>query len=138
MRFSAILVWTTEETVAANPLAPVALPGFFTLTGHREEPVVPLHSLHTAMYAIRAYLLPCNRRKARRETKWTIHDSAPLASSKQIAISIEAPLNSGASCMVWHGKWATTHGSTLFGAEVCPHFPPGSTLVLDTDCFLQC
>ena len=116
--------------------SPEALPGFFTLTGRREEPVIPLHSLHTAMYAIQAYLLPCNHRKAYRETKWTIRDRAPLASSKQISISIEAPLNSGISCMVWDGKWATTHDSTLLGQEVCPYFLPGSTLVFDTDCFL--
>ena len=116
--------------------SPEALPGFFTLTGHREEPVIPLHSLHTAMYAIRAYLLPCNHRKACWETKWTIHGRAPLASSKQISISIEAPLNSGTSCMVRDGKWATTHDSTLFGQEVHPYFPPGSTLVFDTDRFL--
>ena len=106
------------------------------LTGHREEPVIPLHSLHTAMYAIRAYLLPCNHRKACQETKWTIHGRAPLASSKQISISIEAPINSGASCMVRDGKWATTHDSTLFGQEVHPYFPPGLTLVFDTDRFL--
>ena len=98
--------------------SPEALPGFFTLMGCREEPVIPLHSLHTAMYAIWAYLLPCNHRKACRETKWTIRDRAPLASSKQISLSIEAPLNSGTSCMVWDGKWTTTHDSTLFGQEV--------------------
>ena len=116
--------------------SPKALPGFFTLMGHREEPVIPLHSLHTALYAIRAYLLPCNHRKARRETKWTIHDRANLASSKQISISIEAPINSGTSYMVRDGKWATTHDSTLFGQEVRPYFPPGSTLVFDIDRFL--
>ena len=38
--------------------------------------------------------------------------------------------------MVRDGKWATTHDSTLFGQEVRPYFPPGSTLVFDTDCFL--
>ena len=70
-----------------------ALPGFFTLTGRWEEPVIPLHSLHMAMYAIRAYLLPCNHHKACRETKRTIRDRAALASSKQISISVEAPLN---------------------------------------------
>ena len=36
--------------------------------------------------------------------------------------------------MVRDGKWATTHDSTLFGPEVHPYFPPGSTLVFDTDC----
>ena len=36
--------------------SPVALPGFSTLTGHREEPIIPLQSLDTAMYAIRAYI----------------------------------------------------------------------------------
>ena len=95
MRFSAILVRTSEETVAAiHRGSPVALPGFSTLTGRREEPVIPLHSLDTAMYlyAIRAYLLPPNHRKACRETKWMIRDGAPRANSKQICISIEAPL----------------------------------------------
>ena len=53
-----------------------------------------------AIYAIRAYLLPCNHRKACQETKWMIRDRAPLANSKQISMSIEAPLNSGTSCMV--------------------------------------
>ena len=38
--------------------------------------------------------------------------------------------------MVRDGKWATTQDSTLFGQEVRPYFPPGSTLVFDTDCFL--
>ena len=102
------------------------------LMGHWEEPVIPLYSLHMAMYAIRAYLLHSIHRKACRETKWTIHDRAPLTSSKQISTRIEAPLNLGTSCMVWDGKWATTHGSTLFGTEVCPFFPPGLTLVFDT------
>ena len=111
----------------------VPLHGFSTLTGPWEEPVIPLHSLGTTMYAIRAYLLPCNHRKSCRETKWRIRDRAPPANSKQ---SIEAPLNSGTSCMVRDGKWATTHDSTLFGQEVRPYFPPGSTLVFDTDCFL--
>ena len=116
--------------------SPVALSGFSTLTGRQEEPVISLHSLDTAMYAIRVYLLPCNHRKARGETKWTICDRAPLANSKQISKSIEAPLNSGTSCMVRDGKWATTHDSTLYGQEVHPYFPPGSTLVFDTDRFL--
>ena len=114
----------------------VALPGFLTLMVRREERVIPLHSLRTAMYAIRAYLLPSNHCKACWETKWMIRDGSPLSSSKQISISIEAPLNSGTSCMVRDGKWATNHDSTLFGQEVCPYFPPGSTLVFDTDCFL--
>ena len=104
--------------------------------GRREEPVIPLHSLDTAMYAIQAYLLPCNHRKACRETKWMICDRALPTNSKQISLTIEAPLNSGTSCMVRDGKWATTHDSTLFGQEVRPYFLPGSTLVFDTDCFL--
>ena len=116
--------------------SPVASPGLSTLTGRREVPVIPLHSLDTAMYAIQAYLLPCNHRKACRETKWTIRDRALPTNSKQISLSIEAPLNSGTSCMVRDGKCATTHDSTLFGEEVRPCFPPGSTLVFDTDCFL--
>ena len=118
--------------------SPVALPGFFVLTGCREKPIIPLHSLHTAMYTIWAYLLPSNHCKACRETKWTIRDRAPLNRSKQFSISIEAPLNSGTSCMVWAGKWTTTHGNTLFGTEVCPYLLPGLTLVFDTDCFRQC
>ena len=134
MRFSTILVRNRRKQLRPSCRgSPEALPGFFTLMGRREEPVVPLHSLHTAMCAIRAYLLPCNHRKACQETKWTIHDRATIASSKQISISIEAPLNSGTSCMVRDGKWATTHDSTLFGQEVRPYFPPGSTLVFDTD-----
>ena len=116
--------------------SPVALPGFSTLMNHREGPVIPLHSLDKAMSTIRAYLLPCNHSKACRETKWTICDRALPANSTQISLSIEAPLNSGTSCMVRDGKWATTHDSTLFGQEVRPYFPPGSTLVFDTDCFL--
>ena len=85
------------------------------------------------MYAIQAYLLPCNHCKACWETKWTIRDRALPTNSKQISLSIEAPINSGTSCMVRDGKWATTHDSTLFGQEVRPYFPPGSTLVFDTD-----
>ena len=115
---------------------PVALPGLSTLTGCREVPVIPLHSLDMAMYAIQAYLLPCNHRKACRETKWTICDRALPTNSKQISLSIEAPLNSGTSCIVRDGKWATTHDNTLFVQEVLLYFPPGSTLVFDTDCFL--
>ena len=113
--------------------SPVALTVFSTLMGGWEESVIPLHSLDTVMYAIQAYLLPCNHRKACRETKWTIRNRALPANSKQISLSIEAPLN---SYMVRDGKWATTHDSTLFGQEVHPYFPPGSTLVFDTDCFL--
>ena len=116
--------------------SPVALSGLSTLTGCWEVPAIPLHSLDTAMYAIQAYLLPCNHRKACRETKWTIRDRALPTNSKQISLSIEAPLNSGTSCMLRNGKWATTHDSILFGQEVRPYFPPGSTLVFDTDCFL--
>ena len=116
--------------------SPVALPGFSTLMGRQEEPVIPLHSLDAVMYAIWAYLLPCNHRKACQEIKWTNGDRAPPANSKQISLGTEAPLNSGTSCMVRDGKWAATHDSTLFGQEVRPYFPPGSTLVFDTDCFL--
>ena len=116
---------------------PVALPGLSTLMGcRREVPVIPLHSLDTAMYAIQAYLLPFNHRKECRETKWTIRNRALPTNSKQISLSIEAPLNSGTSSMVRDGKWATTHDSTLFVQEVLLYFPPGSTLVFDTDCFL--
>ena len=116
--------------------SPIAFPGLSTLTGCQEVPVIPLHSLDMAMYAIQAYLLPCNHRKACRETRWTIHDRALPTNSKQTSLSIEAPLNSGTSCMVLDSKWATTHDSTLFGQEVRPYFPRGLTLVFDTDCFL--
>ena len=72
---------------------PVALPGLSTLTGRWEVPVIPLHSLDTAMYAIQAYLLPCNHRKACRETKWTVRDRALPTNSKQISLSIEVPFS---------------------------------------------
>ena len=114
MRFSTILVRTSKETVAAIP---PRLSRIFAWLLHAdgppEGPIIPLHSLDTAMYAIRAYLLPCNHRKACRETKWKIHNRALPVNSKQISLSIEAPLNSGTSCMVWDDKWATTHDSTL-------------------------
>ena len=90
--------------------SPVALPGFSTLMGRREETVIPLNSLDTAMYAIRTYLLPCNHRKACQDKKWTIRDRACPANSKQISLRIEAPLNSGTLCMVWmaNGPQLTT------------------------------
>ena len=135
MRFSAISVRTSEETVATIP---PRLSCSFAWLAHADglpgSPVIPLHSLDKAMYAIQAYLLPCNHHKACRETKWTIRDRALPTNSKQISVTIEAPLNSGTSCMVRDG--ATTHDSTLFGHAVRPYFPPGSTLVFDTDCFL--
>ena len=137
MRFSAILVRTSEEKVAAIP--PRHSRSFAWLVHTDGPPGSPRHSLHsldTAMYAIQAYLLPCNHRKACRETKWTIRDRALPTNSKQIPLSIEAPLNSGTLCMVRDGKWATTHDSTLFVQEVLLYFLPGSTLVFDTDCFL--
>ena len=90
------------------------------------------------MYAIRAYLLPCNHHEACQETKWMIRDRAPPTKSKQICLSMEAPLNLETSCMVRDSKWAATHDSTLFRPEVRPYFPPVLTLVFDTDCFLQC
>ena len=102
----------------SNRSSPVALPGFSMLMGRREEPFIPLHYLHMAMYTIWAYLLPCNHCKACQETKWTIGSRAPPANSKQISKSIEARFNSGTSCVAWDGKWATTHDSTLFGPEV--------------------
>ena len=82
--------------------SPIALPGFSTLMGRREEPVIPLHSLDTAMYAIQAYLLPCNHRKACRETKWTIRDRALPTNSKQICLSIEAPLRGLHGTIAWY------------------------------------
>ena len=139
MQFSAILVQTSEETVAAIP--PGLSHSFARLLDADRPPGRARHSTSFSAYGYvrhSAYLLPCNHRKSCRETKWTIRDRAPLASSKQICISTEAPINSGTSCMVWDGKWATTHGSTLFGTEVHPYFPPGLILVFDTDCFLQC
>ena len=134
MRFSAILVRTSEETVAT---VPPRLSRSFAWFVHADGPPgSPRHSTSFIGYGyvrhIQAYLLPCNHRKACRETKWTIRDRALPTNSKQISLSIEAPLNSGTLCMVRDGKWATTHDSTLFGQEVHPYFPPGSTLVFDT------
>ena len=83
--FSAILVRTSEETVSAIP------PGLsysFAWLLYADGPLGrarhwPLHSLHMAMYAIRAYLLPCNHCKACWEAKWIIRDRAPpLTQSK--------------------------------------------------------
>ena len=127
---------TPEETVATIP---PRLSRSFARLLNTDGPLGRARhstSLHTAMYTIRAYLLPSKHCKACLETKWTICDRALPANSKQISLSIEAPLNSGTSCMVRDGKWATTHDSTLFRREVRPYFPPGSTLVFDTDCFL--
>ena len=137
MRFPAILVRTPEETVAAIP---PGLSRSFARLLHADGP--PGRTCHSTSFIAydylrhSAYLLPCNHRKACRETKWAIRDRATLASSKQISISIEAPLNSGTSCMVRDDKWATTHDSTLFRQEVRPYFQPGLTLVFDTDRFL--
>ena len=129
---------TSKETVVAIPSGlSRSFAWLLHAAGCWEEPTIPLHSLHMAMYPIWAYLWPCNHRKACRETKWMIRDRAPPANSKQNCVSVQASL-SGTSCMLWDGKWATTHDSTIFGLEVRPYFPPGSTLVLDTDCFLQC
>ena len=107
MRFSASLVRTSKETAAAIPPRPSH--GFAWLLHADGPPRRARHStysLDTAMYAIRAYLLPCNHRKACRETKWTIRDRAPPANSKQI--SQEAPLNSGTSRMVRDGPQLKT------------------------------
>ena len=128
---------TSEETVAAIP--PRFSRSFAWLLHADGPPGRARHSTSFTGYGcVRhwAYLLPCNHRKACQETKWTICDRALPADSKQISISIEAPLNSGTSCMVRDGKLATTHDSTLFGQEVRPYFPPGSTLMFDSDCFL--
>ena len=130
---------TPEKTVVA--ILPRLFRSFVRLL-HTDGPL--RGARHSTSFIAYSYVchsglsLPSNHRKACRETKWMICDRAPLASSKQISVSIEAPLNLGTSCMVWDGKWATTHGSTLFGTEVCPYFPPGSTLAFDTDCFRQC
>ena len=137
MRFSAILLRTSEETVAAIP---PRLSFSFAWLLHADGP--PGRACHSISFIGYGYVrhsglsFALQPPKACRETKWTIRDRALPANSKQISLSIEAPLNSGTSCMVWDGKWATTHDSTLFGQEVCPYFPPGSTLVFDTDCFL--
>ena len=129
----------SKETVAAIPLG---LSRSFAWLLHTDGlPGRARHStsfIRYGYYAIQAYLLPCNHRKACWETKWTMRDRAPPANSKQISVSIEAPLNSGTSCMVRDGKWPTTHHSTLFRQEVHPYFPPGSTLVFDTNCLPQC
>ena len=87
----------------------LALPGFSTLTGHREEPVIPLHSLHTAMYAIRAYLLPCTHLKACQETKWTIRNRAP-------------PANSIRGLCAWYGMAIGSQLKTVpFSDQRCVH-----------------
>ena len=133
MRFSAILVWTFEETVAAIP---PRLSCSFVWLLHVDGPPGKSPSFHF-IHWIRLYTpfgpIFC---LATTETKWTIRNRALPANSKQISLSMEAPLNSGTSCMVRDGKWASTHDSTLLGQEVRPYFPPGSTLVFDTDCFL--
>ena len=135
MRFSAILVRTPDETVAAIP---PGLSRSFARLLHADMP--PGRTRHSTSFIAYGYVrhsdLSFTLQPPHRETRWTIHDRATLASSKQISISIEASLNSGTLCMVRDGKWATTHDSTLFGQEVRPYFPPGSTLVFDTDLFL--
>ena len=137
MQFSAILVRTSEETVVAIP--PRHSRSFAWLVHADGPPRSPRHSTSFIGYGYVRHSglpFPCNHRKACRETKWTIRDRTLPTNSKQISLSIEAPLNSGTSCMVQDGKWATTHDSTLFGQEVLLYFPPESTLVFDTDCFL--
>ena len=137
MRFSVILVRTSEETVAAIP---PRLSRSFAWLLHADG--LPGRAGHSTSFIGYGYVrhsglsFALQHRKACWETKWTIRDRALPANSKQISLSIEAPLNSGTSCMVRDGKWATTHDSTLFGQEVRPYFPPGLTLVFDTDCFL--
>ena len=137
MQFSAILVWTSEETVAA--ISPRLSRSFAWLV-HADGPLgSPRHSTSFNGYGYVSHSglsFALNHRKVCRETKWMICDRALPTNSKQISLSIEARLNSGTLCMVQDGKWATTHDSTLFGHEVRPYFPPGSTLVFDTDCFL--
>ena len=109
---------TSKETVVAIPSGlSRSFAWLLHAAGCWEEPTIPLHSLHMAMYPIWAYLLPCNHRKACRETKWMIRDRAPPANSKQNCVSVQASL-SGTSCMLWDGKWATTHDSTIFGLGV--------------------
>ena len=114
MRFSAILVRTSEETVAAIP--PRHSRSFAWLVQADGPPGSPCHSTSFIGYG------------------YVRHSG--LSFALQPPQSIEAPLNSGTSCMVRDGKWATTHDSTLFVQEVLLYFPPGSTLVFDTDCFL--
>ena len=132
MQFSAILVRTPEKTLCRSFARPLHADGPLGRAHHSTSFIAYGYVRHSCLsFALQHH-------KACRETKWTIRDKAPLASSKQISISIEAPLNSGTSWMVWDGKWATTHGSTLFETEVCPYFLPGSTLVFDIDCFRHC
>ena len=61
----------------------------------------------------------------------------PAKTERKFMLSIEAPHNSGTSSTTQTGKWGTSHDGTLFGPEVRVYFPPRSTLVFDTDCFLQ-
>ena len=115
--------------------SPIALPGLPTLTGRRE--VLSFHFIHwirlcTPFRPI--FFLATTAKHVGKQNGQSAIEPFPPTQSK--SLSIEAPLNSGTSCMVRDGKWATTHDSTLFGQEVRPYFPPGSTLVFDTDCFL--
>ena len=115
--------------------SPVALPGLPTLMGRRE--VLSFHFIHWIRLCTPFTPIFCLATTAKHVGKQNGRSNRALpTNSKQISLSIEAPLNSGTSCMVRDGKWATTHDSTLFGQEVRPYFPPGSTLVFDTDCFL--
>ena len=130
MRFSTILVRTSEETVAAFP---PRLSRSFAWLLHADGP--PGRACHSTSFIGYGYVRHSGLSFALQPpqimsgNKWTIRDRALPANSKQISLSIEAPLNSGTSCMVRDGNWATTHDSTLFGQEVCPYFPPGSPLV---------
>ena len=128
MRFSAISVRTSEKTVATIP--PRLSRSFAWLAHANGPPGSPRHSTSFTGYG---YVRHSGLSFA---LQWTIRDRALPTNSKQISLSIEAPLNSGTSCMVRDGKWATTHDSTLFGQEVLLYIPPGSTLVFDTDCIL--
>ena len=137
MGFSAILVRTSEETVA---VIPPRLPRSFAWLLHADGP--PGRARQSTSFTGYGYVrhsglsFALQPPQSMSGKKWTIHDRALPANSKQISLSIEAPLNLGTPCMVWDGKWATTHNSTLFGQEVHPYFLPGSSLVFDTDCFL--
>ena len=98
MWFSAILVWTqtSEETIAAIP--PRLSHSFAWLLYAHGPPGRARHSTSFIGYSyvhhsgLSFALQPPQRCQ---ETKWTISDRALPANSKQISLSIEAPLNSG-------------------------------------------
>ena len=94
LHFFKLALKTPKETVAAIP--PGLSQSFARLLHADGLPGRTCHSTSFIaygykMYAIWAYLLPCNHHKACRETKWTVRDRATLAISKQISISRLVP-----------------------------------------------